>query len=122
MGISYAQAEQFKLDLSLSLNTDTRKALPLLIQSTLEPIVTEMQYMIDFFRSQNNGDIEKVILSGGSAMLLNLADYFSKRLNLKVIVGDPWSRINYPAELKPVLSEVGPKLAVAIGLAMREIE
>ena len=72
--------------------------------------------------SQNNGDIEKIILSGGGAMLLNLADYLSKRLNIRVIVGDPWNRIGYPAELKPVLSEVSAKLAVAIGLAMREIE
>ncbi len=122
MGVPFAQAEQFKLDLSLSLSVDNREELPQLIARTLEPVVTEILYMIDFFRSQNNGEIEKIILSGGSAMLLNLADYFSKRLNLKVIVGDPWSRIHYPDELRPVLSEVGPKLAVAIGLAMREIE
>lgn len=122
MGVPYAQAEQFKLDLSLGLSADSREELPQMIAGVLEPIVTEMQYMLDFFRSQNNGDVEKVVLSGGGAMLLNLADYFSKRLNLKVIVGDPWSRISYPAELKPVLSEVGPKLSVAIGLAMREIE
>ena len=89
---------------------------------TLEPIVTEMQYMLDFFHSQNNGEVEKVILSGGGALLLNLTDYLTKRLNLKVIIGDPWGRIHYPEELRPVLSEVGPKLAVAIGLAMREIE
>jgi len=88
----------------------------------LEPIVVEMQYLIDFFRSQNNGDIEKIVLSGGGALLLNLADYFSKRLNVKVIIGDPWNRVNYAEELRPILSEIGPKLAVAIGLAMREIE
>ncbi|MFA5754126.1 MAG: type IV pilus assembly protein PilM [Patescibacteria group bacterium] len=122
MGLSYAQAEQFKLDLSVSLEADNHEELPQLITKTLEPIVTEMQYMLDFFHSQNNGEVEKVILSGGGALLLNLPDYLSKRLNLKVIVGDPWSRIHYPEELKPVLSEVGPKLAVAIGLAMREIE
>ena len=78
--------------------------------------------MLDFFRSQNNGEVEKIILSGGGSLLLNLGDYLSKRLNIKVIIGDPWNRVNYPAELKPVLSEVGPRLAVAIGLAMREIE
>jgi Tfp pilus assembly PilM family ATPase len=77
--------------------------------------------MLDFFRSQNNGEVEKVILSGGGSLLLNLADYLSRRLNMKVIIGDPWSHINYPPELKPILSEVGPRLAVAVGLAMREI-
>ena len=122
MGLAYAQAEQFKFDLSVSLSPDNHEELPQLLAKTLEPIVTEMQYMLDFFRSQNNEAVEKIILSGGGALLLNLADYLSKRLDLKVIIGDPWNRVHYPAELKPVLSEVGPRLAVAIGLAMREIE
>jgi len=121
LGLAYAQAEQFKFDLSVSLSADAKEELPKLITETLEPIVTEMQYMLDFFHSQNNGRIEKVILSGGGALLLNLADYLSSRLDLKVIIGDPWNRIHCPAELKPVLNEVGPRLAVAIGLAMREI-
>jgi type IV pilus assembly protein PilM len=122
LGMTYAQAEQFKFDLSVTLGTDSKEELPQLIGKTLEPIVTEMQYMLDFFKSQNGGEVEKIILSGGGAMLLNLSDYFSKRLNIKVIIGDPWNRVNYAPELKPVLSEVGAKLAVAIGLGMREIE
>jgi len=122
LGMTFAQAEQFKFDMSVSLSADAKEELPQIIGKTLEPIVTEMQYMLDFFKSQNNGEVEKIILSGGGAMLLNLADYFSKRLNVTVIIGDPWNRVNCPEELKPVLSEVGAKLAVAIGLAMREIE
>lgn len=120
--LTYAQAEQFKFDLSVSLNPDNHEELPQLIIKTLEPIVTEIQYMLDFFYSQNNSPVEKIILSGGGALLLNLADYLSKRLNLKVIIGDPWHRVRYAPELKPVLNEIGPRLAVAIGLAMREIE
>jgi len=123
MGLSFAQAEQFKLDLSLALNADSREELPQLLAKTLEPIVTEIQYMLDFFNSQNSDHrVEKIILSGGGAMLLNLADYLTKRLNLKVIIGDPWNRVRYPEELRPVLSEIGPRLAAAIGLAMREIQ
>ena len=122
LGMNYAQAEQFKFDLSVSLSSNTSEELPKLIMTTLEPIITEMQYMLDFFRSQGGDNIEKIILSGGSALLLNLSDYFSKRLNVKVIIGDPWSRVYCPLVLKPVLSEAGPRLAVAIGLAMREIQ
>jgi len=122
MGIPLAQAEQFKLDLGASLGADSQEEMPQLVMKTLEPILTEIQYMLDFFRSQGSGEPEKIILSGGGALLLNLADYFSKRLNMKVIVGDPWNRVRCPEELKPVLSEVGPRLAVAIGLAMREME
>jgi type IV pilus assembly protein PilM len=122
LGMTFAQAEQFKFDLSVSLGPDSKDELPKLIRNVLEPIITEIQYMLDFFRSQNSGEVEKIILSGGGSMLLNLADYFSQRLNVKVIVGDSWNRVNYAEALKPVLSEVGAKLSVAIGLAMREIE
>jgi len=123
LGMTYAQAEQFKLDLSFSLNADSsQEDLPNLITKTLEPIITEMQYLMDFYHSQNDDNLEKIILSGGGSLFLNLADYFSKRLNVKVIIGNPWSRVEYPQEIRPVLEEAGHKLAVAIGLAMREIE
>lgn len=123
LGMSFSQAEQFKLDLSFSLNDENKDdTLPKLILETIEPIVTEMKYLRDFYQSQNEEALEKVILSGGGALLLNLAEYLGKRLDIKVIIGDPWTRINYPQEIKPVLMENGSKLAVAIGLAMREIE
>jgi type IV pilus assembly protein PilM len=122
LGFTFSQAEQFKFDLSVGLSADSKEELPQLIAKTLEPVVVEIQYMLDFFYSQNSGSVDKIILSGGGAMLLNLADYLSKRLNLQVIIGDPWNRVRYAEELKPVLSEVGPRLAVAIGLAMREID
>lgn len=122
LGMTYSQAEQFKLDLSISLGAESTDELPQLITKTIEPIVTEIQYLLDFYRSQNGGEIEKIILSGGGSMLLNLDEYLTKRLNIKVIVGDSWSRVSYPEELKPVLSEIGAKLSVAVGLAMREIQ
>ncbi|MDI3496494.1 MAG: type pilus assembly protein PilM [Patescibacteria group bacterium] len=122
LGMSFSQAEQFKLDLGFSLGEESGSdVLPQIIIETLEPIVTEMKYLMDFYHSQNENKLEKVVLSGGGSLLLNLSDYLAKRLDIKVIIGDPWSRINYPSEIKPVLMEVGPKLAVAIGLAMREI-
>ena len=48
--------------------------------------------------------------------------YLEKDLNIPTIVGNPWFRVSYPMELGPVLNEVGPRLAVAVGLAMRNIE
>ena len=122
LGMTFAQAEQFKLDLSVSLSKEDQDELPRLVAKTIEPIVTEIQYLLDFFHSQNGGQVEKIILSGGGSMLLNLDAYLSKRLDIKVIVGDSWNRVSYPEELRPVLSEIGAKLSVAVGLAMREIE
>lgn len=122
LGLNFNQAEQFKLDLSVNLSDNTSDELPQLIIKTLGPVIHEIEYMRDFFEKNSGGvKIEKIILSGGGALLLNLADYLSKHLDLQVIIGDPFSRINYPIELKPIIDEVGSKLAVAAGLALREI-
>ena len=72
-------------------------------------------------RGQQQSSLEKIILTGGSAFLPELVNYLSKLLDMKVLIGDPWDRIIYPLELKPVLSELGPRFAVSVGLAMREI-
>jgi Tfp pilus assembly PilM family ATPase len=86
------------------------------------PIIHEIKYMVEFFNNNYNEKLEKIILSGGGCLLFNFAQYLEDKLNIQVIIGDPWSRIYYPPEMKPVLRELGPKLAVAVGLAMREIE
>ncbi len=49
LGLSFTQAEQFKLDLSGALSADSREELPQLIAKTLDPVVVEIQYMLDFF-------------------------------------------------------------------------
>lgn len=119
MGLDVMQAEQFKVDLSISEKGGT--LLPAIIR-TIAPIVSEIEYMLDFFNMSNQGKVEKIILSGGGSMLVGLPEYLSEKLNLQVIVGDPFSRIVYAEELRPVINEVGPKLAVAVGLALRDIE
>ena len=55
-------------------------------------------------------------------MLHGLPDYLANMLNVNVVIGDPWFRIAYPVEIKPVLEQIGPRLAVAIGLAMSEFD
>ncbi|PKM87625.1 hypothetical protein CVU83_02805 [Candidatus Falkowbacteria bacterium HGW-Falkowbacteria-2] len=122
LGLSFVQAEQFKIDLSASLTDKSPEELPQLILKTMAPVIHEIEYMREFFQGNAKGKkIEKIILSGGGAMMVNLADYISKRLDLQVIIGDPFSRLTYPDEMKPIIDEVGPKLAVAAGLALREI-
>jgi type IV pilus assembly protein PilM len=122
LGLNFSQAEQFKFDLSASLSDGAKEELPQLIIKTLAPVIHEIEYMRDFFQKNSNGrKIEKIILSGGGALLMNLADYLSQHLNVQVIVGDPFHRVSYPQEMKSIIDEVGPKLAVAVGLALREI-
>lgn len=122
LNISLDRAEQFKYDIGMSQNRLGQGSVPKTIETTLTPIVDELRYSLNLYKSKDQKNIEKVILTGGSSMLLNLAEYLSKVLDLRVFLGDPWARVIYPEELKPVLDEIGPRFSVAIGLAMRDIE
>jgi type IV pilus assembly protein PilM len=122
LNVDAKRAEQFKRDIGFQ--GGAGQDVPKVIQDSIEPIVNEIKYCFDLFLSQEakNKKVEKIVLTGGSAFLPNLPNFLSQLLNIKVIIGDPWARIVYPLELKPVLDELGPRLAVAVGLAMREIE
>lgn len=122
LNISLSRAEQFKYDIGMNPERLGQGSVPKTIETTLTPIVDELRYSLNLYKNKDQKDIEKVILTGGSSLLLNLPDYLSKVLDLRVFLGDPWSRVIYPEELKPVLDEIGPRYSVAIGLAMRDIE
>jgi len=120
LSLTFAQAEQFKIDLSLSEKNNPE--LPAVVIKAITPIISEIKYMLDFYNMSNVTPIEKIVLSGGSSLLSSLAGYLSDKLNMQVIIGDPFSRVLYSDELKPIIREVGPRLAVAVGLALRDIE
>jgi type IV pilus assembly protein PilM len=122
LSVDRDRAEQFKIDFGLNLGPDNNVHVPKTIEQTLNSILGEIQFVINnLFHAQNQSPVERVILSGGSSFLLNLPAYLEKKLSIKTFIGDPWARIVYPVDLKPVLQEIGPRFAVAIGLAMREI-
>lgn len=121
MTIDRDRAEQFKRDFGLSSSQQTVSQVPKTIEFVISSIINEIRFVLNLYRNQGTGPIEKIILAGGSAFLLNLPAYVEKTLSIKTFIGDPWARIITPVDLQPVLQEIGPCFAVAIGLAMREI-
>ena len=122
LDISLERSEQFKRDFGVSINQEAnQKGIPKVITTAMSPIVNEIKYVFDLYQNQGNMEVEKIVLAGGSAFLPNLVDYFANLFNKPAVIGNPWDRVIYPEELKPILDEVGSRLAVAIGLAMRDI-
>lgn len=124
MKVSETDAEQLKVDMALA-EAPNGAPLPPAIEAMLQPIVHEIKFAFQLFGNMELTEskrVEKLVITGGSSLLPRLPEYLSQALNLNVYRGDPWARVAYPAELRPVLEEVGPRLAVAIGLAMRDIE
>jgi type IV pilus assembly protein PilM len=137
LSVSEEEAERMKLDLG---GMGSRASLPIsgppaassapvrapaILESAVVPIVNEVRFAMELYGRMDTADhkrVEKIIVTGGSAHLPGLAEHLSQTLNMNVYVGDPWARVIYPDGLRPVLDEVGPRLGVALGLAMREME
>ncbi len=118
LNVDFKRAEQFKRDIGMAGGSK----IPQVIEGILKPVVDEMHYSLKLYQDQSGKMVEQIILSGGSAYLPNLVNYFSKVIDLRILVGNPWSKIAYAEDLKPALEEVAPRFAVAVGLALREID
>lgn len=126
LSMDLKNAEAMKNDIKSVSTLYPGEGLPKIFETTIAPMLTELQYSMNLYTGQgdqrNGKTIEKIVLTGGSSALPSLASFFAKQLNIKVFVGDPWGRVIYPDDLRPVLEEIGPRYAVAVGLAMRDIE
>ncbi len=122
MGVDFKRAEEYKrqkgLDhKKLSAEKETRD----ILLTFVDKIILEAQRMINAYQSETDRKVTKLILAGGSGNLIGLKEHLEKKLDIKVVVGNPWARIDYPSFLEPVIKEIAPQFAVAVGSAMREL-
>ncbi len=121
LNVAFERAEQFKIDFGV-MQSDGGRGIPKTITDSLAPIVHEIQYVYDLYLNQGTLKLEKLILAGGSAFLPNLPNYLQEIVKIPTVIGNPWDRVIYPLDLKPVLDGIAPQMASSIGLAMRDIQ
>lgn len=123
-GLAALQAEQWKRDMGLLMN---RSQIMPAVRDILDDVLHEIEYLFQLYRRQfspasgGGSAIEKIILAGGTCFVPGIAQYLAERLNVPVHIGDPWARIIYPEDISSLLVEIGPSMAVSVGLAMRHI-
>lgn len=126
LNISIERSEQFQYDIGVNMDKED-KNMPKIVEDALSPIINEIKYTLHLYEEykgsilESEDKVEKIVLCGGGCMIPNLSEYLSEMLNIKVYIGDPWEKLNYPAELQMILQEIGPNFAVAIGLALRDL-
>ncbi len=124
LGIPPEQAETMKRDITAMQKSfpagDLTPVLSILVKSVLD----EIRYSLSSYMSQMSGNegqrVEKLILTGGSSLLPHLAEFLTQQTGINAYLGNPWARVVYPLELKPILQELGPRFAVTIGCAMHD--
>lgn len=124
MRIPLQQAEQLKVDAQAVADVMPDAGLPKMFDSALTMLLNELRYSSNLYAGQNETprQIEKIVLTGGAALFPRLAETIGSTMGTKAYVGDPWARVIYPLDLRPVLDQIGSRFSVAVGLAMRDIE
>jgi len=124
--IDTIRAEQMKCDIKSVQTLYPGEGLPKIFENAVSPLITELRYSMNLYAGQEGlhegSGVEKIILTGGTSALPSLTQHFTKELGIKTYVGDPWARVAYAEEMRPLLDEIGPRFSVAVGLSMRDIE
>jgi len=126
LGISFEQADNMKRDIRAMQSFAQTGDINMILTALLKPIIDEIRYSFNLYQGQSEEGqqkrIDKIILTGGASLLPRLPEFVTQLMNVNAYLGDPWARVIYPQDLRPILDEIGPRFSVAIGCAMRDIE
>ncbi len=71
---------------------------------------------------QKSDKLESLVLCGGGSQFVGLPEYLGKITGLNVVLGNPLSHILYDKKNSGSIEEMSGSFAVAIGLALRNME
>ena len=126
-----AEERKYSLDLNELVNLPAGSAggsIMKVVQSLIDEVLREIRRSVNYLQSQlpdgaADTTVDRIILTGGTARLNGLAAYTNNRLNIDVSVGNPalGDLIDLSSSETGLGEEDIPLLAVAFGLAMKEI-
>ncbi|MDX1632456.1 MAG: type IV pilus assembly protein PilM [Thermoanaerobaculia bacterium] len=120
--LSFDQAEQLKRGQDVG-GQNAEEALQVLNTVSGE-MASEIQKTFDFFAATSSeGPVDELVVSGGCALTPNLLQVLRERFGVPVELMDPFQRVRFKESDfdGDWLRSVAPRLAVAIGLAIRKI-
>lgn len=131
-GLSYEEAEELKRDRGFLKGKDSVSGALLSAMSVLrDEILRHALYWKEHPMHDGEGDtvkgirpgnIEKVILCGGNANIVGIAEYMSASLKMPVERGNVWTNVQFTKEYVPEISERDSlEYATALGLALRSL-
>lgn len=124
LSLKYEKAESVKK--GRQVEEVSQAAVKPVINLIFNELKNEIKKTFEFYRSNSTkGNIDNILLSGGTANLDSLIDSFSQEFDIPVEIVDPFNRIEINPKNKKIdqdfIREMGPVFNVAVGLAMRAV-
>lgn len=118
-GMSFEEAETAKRNGSLPENYEAELLRPFLENMALE-VSRALQF---FFTSTPHNQVDRVVLSGGCAILRGVEEVVAERCQLPVVIANPFAQMTLSPRVRAKqLAADAPSLMVACGLAMRRFD
>lgn len=92
------------------------------IELVYSRIFDEAKRVLTKYETAHQKAVSSLVLTGGGGVTKDLGAYAQEFFSIDVRVADPFAKTSAPAFMRPVLSEIGPEFAVAVGLALRKLE
>lgn len=88
----------------------------------IDPLLVEIKKIADEFLQIERKEVEEIYLTGGTAGLPGLKEYFGEVLKKKTEIPNCFSDFLYPPALNETLSEMSPRFSVAVGVALQGLQ
>jgi len=123
LDLSYEDAERLKKGEAVAgVNEEHRGTI---LRSVSDILILEIQKTFDFFRATASGEnIQRIYLAGGTARVPGLVDLLREEFALPVEELYPFGKIviNPGRHNEDQVRELAPRLAIAVGLALRSFD
>lgn len=123
LDLSFEDAERLKKGDSLPSVTDEQKQQ--ILRSVSDILTLEIQKTFDFFRATASGEnIQRIVVAGGTARVPGLVDLLREEFAMPVEELNPFRKVlvNSSKHSEDQIREMGPRLAIAVGLALRSFD
>ncbi len=119
-GIPVANAESLKKEHGFAngVGTYDRRSIELVFSR----IFDEAKRALTQYEQEKGKKVSCLVLAGGGGVTKELHAYAKSFFAMDVRIADPFGKTQAPAFMRPVLQEIGPEFAVAVGLALRKLE
>ncbi len=121
LGVDFAKAEEIKRKVGLNESVEDGR-LNRIASVVVEYIFAEANKVMTMYQAKHKRAMSKIVLIGNGALLRGLEDMAKESFDVPIELGRPFDKTEYPAFLEKMLSTTGPGFAVALGLALRQIQ
>jgi len=119
LNIDDKQAEQFVFKFGLSKDKLEGQVFQA-ISGTVDLLVGDIEKSIKFFETRYAGKkIERIVVTGGAAVVPEFPLYLANKFNLNVEIGNAWRNVSFSKDRQNELLAISNQFGIAVGLAER---